>query len=74
MILADWWVLVQRMTRRRPGGAWMTSALQVCLEGSNWPWDGGAKLLCLSMPKKPNVRHTHMDGPSAPKLEERVHS
>ena len=45
------------------------SPLQVCLEGSNWAADGGARFDCLSMAKKPKVRHTHKAGPRAPKLE-----
>ena len=32
--------------------------LQVCHEGSNWGADGGARFDCLSMAKKPKVRHT----------------
>ena len=60
--------------RSRPGGACNTSALQVCLEGSNWREEGGARLLCLSMPKKPRVRATRMAGPKSPRLEEREHS
>ena len=43
--------------------------LQVCLAGSNWEVDGGARFDCLSMTKKPKVRHTHKAGLRDPRLE-----
>ena len=44
------------------------SPLQVCHEGSNWAADGGARFDCLSMVKKPKVRHTHKAGWRTPRL------
>ena len=38
------------------------SPLQVCLDGSNWEADRGTRFNCLSMVKKPNVRHTRKAG------------
>ena len=45
------------------------SPLQVCLEGSNWEADGGTRFDCLSIVKKPKVRHTHKAGPRDPRQE-----
>ena len=42
--------------------------LQVCREGSNWAADGGTRFDCLSLVKKPKVRHTRKAGPRAPRL------
>ena len=56
---------------KRPGDAVKMSPQQVCLEGSKADAEGGARLDCLSMVKKPKVRHTHRDGPSGPRLEVR---
>ena len=52
----------------------MTSPLQVCLVGSNWLADGGARLHLRGMPIKPNVRHTFMGGPMEPRLDDRRQS
>ena len=45
------------------------SPLQVCLEGLNWEADGGARFDCVSMAKKPKVRHTSKAGPMDARLE-----
>ena len=58
-------VLVHLTMRRIPGGARRTPPLQECLVGSKVFAEGGARLLCLSIPRKPKVRHTFMDGPTA---------
>ena len=44
---------------------------QVCLEGLKAEAEGGAKLDCLSIAKKPKVRHTQMDGSNGLRLEVR---
>ena len=46
----------------------MPPHLQVCLEGSNWAADGGTRFNCLSMAKKPKVRHTRKAEPRALRL------
>ena len=48
------------------------SRLQVSNEGSNWAADGGARIDCLSMAKKPKVRHKHKAGLRAPRLGVKV--
>ena len=48
----------------------MTSPWQVCLDLSNRACEGGAILLWRSIPKKPKVKATHMEGPNWPKLED----
>ena len=69
-----WWILDHLMATRRPGGAWMTSPRQVCLDLSNWVDDGGARLIWCSMPNKLNVKSTHMEGPRALRLDVSWHS
>ena len=53
----DWWVLVHWIRIMRPGGAMKMFHLQVCLVGSNCEAEGGARFYCLSIAKKPKVRH-----------------
>ena len=45
------------------------SHLQVCLDGSNWEVEGGARFDYLSIAKNPKVRHTCKAGPRDLKLE-----
>ena len=52
------------------GGAMMISPLQVCLDKSNWCEVGWARLLCQSMTKKPNIRHTHIEAQIGQRLED----
>ena len=54
------------------GGTKM-SPLLVCLEGSKAEDEFGAMLLCRSNAKKPNIRHTNMEGPSGHRMELRMH-
>ena len=62
----DWWVLVYWTRICCPGGTMKMSPLQVCLEGSNLEADGGARFNCLSMVKKPKVRHPRKAGLRTP--------
>ena len=64
-----WIVLVHLTMSKIPGAARGTSPLHECLIGSKAGAGMGGRLLCLSIPRKPKVRHTLMDGPKEPRLE-----
>ena len=46
-------------------------AATVCLVASKVEAEGAARLLCLSIPRKPKVRQTLMGCPREPRLDER---
>ena len=56
-------MLVHLTKTNSPGVSVKMSPIPVCLKGLKDVGDAGAKLLCLSKTKKPNIRYTHMEGP-----------
>ena len=53
-----------------PGGVRRTPPLHLWRVISNWLAEGGARLLCLSIPRNPKVRQTFMGGPRESRLDE----
>ena len=66
-----WIVLVHLTISNIPGGARRMSPLHECLVESKAGAEGwGVRLLYLSIPRKPKVRHTLMDAPMGTRLED----
>ena len=69
----DYSVLDHLTCIRRPGGAAMISPRQMCCEGSNWPCEAGARLLCQSIAKNLKCQGDLHGWPQGPKLVVRAY-
>ena len=70
VLVTTWIVLAHLTISKTPGGAKSTSPMHVCLVASKVVAEGGARLLCMSIPRKPKGRQTFMGGPREPRLDD----